>query len=122
MPRPRSCLIRAFLIFFFQAEDGIRDYILLFRMRARWFPGENDSAVSFQPDRHKSRCCDRRSLGPCDRPRAAAQNKSPVALRSACKIAGKADIRFYHPAAPSTSDLGDPIALEMRPLLDRRQI
>src|SRR5207248_3720321 len=101
-------------------KTGTRDYIPLFRMRARSFLAENDSAVSFQSGRHNSRCCDRRSLGRCDRPCAAAQNRSRVALRSAYKVADKAGIRCDHPAAPSTSDLGDQIALEGRPL-DRPQ-
>ena len=60
------------------------------------------------------------SLERCDRPRAAAQNKSRVALRSAYKIAGKAGIRCDHPATLSTSGLGNQIVLEMRPL-DCRQ-
>src|SRR5213592_937153 len=60
------------------------------------------------------------SLERCDRPRAAAQNKSRVALRSAYKIVGKADIRCDHPATLSTSGLGNQIVLEMRPL-DCRQ-
>src|SRR3989440_9649761 len=116
MPCPRACPTRVLWRYPSFGKTGTRDYILLFRMRARSFPGENDSAVSFQLDQHKSRCCDHRSLGRCDRPRAAAQNKSRVVLRSAYKIAGKAGIRCDHPATPSTSGLGDRIALEMRPL------
>src|SRR5205807_9673906 len=65
-------------------KTGTRDYIPLFRMRAHSFPGENDSAVSFQSGQHKSR----------------------VVLRSAYKIADKAGIRYDHPATPASSGLG----------------
>src|SRR5213080_4845318 len=120
MPCPRACPTRVLWRCPSFGKTGTQDCILLFRRRARSFPGENDSAVSFQLDQHKSRCCDHMSLGRCDRPRAAAQNKSRVALRSAYKIAGKAGIRCDHPATLSTSGLGNQIVLEMRPL-DCRQ-
>ena len=120
MPCPRACPTRVLWRCPSFGKTGTQDCILLFRRRARCFPGENDSAVSFQLDQHKSRCCDHMSLGRCDRPRAAAQNKSRAALRSAYKIAGKAGIRCDHPATLSTSGLGNQIVLEMRPL-DRRQ-
>src|SRR5438067_1107472 len=109
MPSPRACPTAAPWKCPSFGKIGIRDYILLSRMRADSFPGENDSAVSFQSDQHKSRCCDRRSLGRCDHPHAAVQNKSRVALRSTYKIADKAGIQCDHPVTLSTSDLGNQI-------------
>src|SRR5436190_4449390 len=121
MPHPRAYPTRALWRCPSFGKTGTRDYILLFRMRAHSFPGENDLAVSFQSGLHKSRCCDHRSLGQCDHPHAAEQNKSRVVLRSAYKIADKAGTQYDHPATPSTSGLGDQIVLEARPS-DPRQI
>src|SRR6266480_5011092 len=121
MPHPRAYPTRALWRCPSFGKTGTRDYILLFRMRAHSFREENDSAVSFESDRYKSHCFDHVSLVPFDRPRAAAQNRSRVVLRSAYKIADKAGIRCDHPATLSTSGLGDQIVLEARPS-DRRQI
>jgi len=85
-------------------------------MTARSCQGENDSVVSFQSDRRKTRCSGHKSSVAFDRPHAAAQNKIRAARHSICKIADKAGTRCARRAGSSTSARDDQIVSALRPL------
>src|SRR5438477_2420670 len=116
MPRRRVYPIRALWRCPSSGKTGTPDCIPPYRMRARLFPEGNDSAVSFQSDRHKNRCCDRKCSAPFDRRRAALQSRSRVVLHSTYKSADKVGIRYDHPATSSTTDRNNWIVSD-RPFL-----